>query len=78
MFDCNKFKRSVKDWIRDNPTGTLNDLVDFCEAQIPPAQYAAHQWLIEHTVSWYKHILAHREVNAAADYDEGDEESMSM
>jgi hypothetical protein len=61
MFDFNQFKRTVKQWVRENPKGTVNDLVDFCEDQIPPAQYAANRWLIEETVSWYKHILAHAE-----------------
>jgi len=76
MFDCNKFKRSVKDWMRDNPEGTLNDLTDFCESQIPPAQYAANQWLLDHTISWYKHILAHREVSSQ--YDSADEEEAAV
>lgn len=64
MFDFNQFKRAVKGWVRENPKGTVTDLVDFCEDQIPPAQYTAHQWLIEETVSWYKHILAHAETTA--------------
>ena len=59
-FDPNRFKRSVKDWIKAHPEGTETDLADFCEEQIPPAQYQAHQWLVEHTISWYRHILAQR------------------
>jgi hypothetical protein len=64
MFDANRFKRSVKDWIRAHPQGTEADLVDFCEEQIPPQQYQANQWLVEHTLSWYRHILAQRRVEA--------------
>lgn len=60
MFDANQFKRSVKNWMRQNPQGSEADLVDFCEEQIPPAQYTAHQWLVEHTLSWYRFVLAQR------------------
>jgi hypothetical protein len=76
MFDANQFKRAVKDWIRSNPEGTETDLVDFCEDQIPPHHYATHQWLIEHTVSWYRHILAQR-TGASDALDEGDEATYS-
>ncbi len=61
MFDFNGFKKSVKEWIREHPEGTLVDLRDFCEDKIPPQQYATHEWIIDQTVSWYKHILNHRE-----------------
>jgi hypothetical protein len=61
MFDFNEFKRSVKSWMRDNPQGSTMDLVEFCEEVIPPAQYQSNQWVIEQTVSWYKHVLSHRE-----------------
>ena len=61
MFDANTFKKSVKEWIRAHPGGSLLDLQDFCEEQIPPAQYAANKWLVDHTLSWYRHILSHRE-----------------
>ena len=64
MFDSNQFKRSVKDWMRSNPEGSLAELTDYCEELIPPQQYAAHKWLVEHTVSWYRHILTHREISA--------------
>ena len=63
MFDANKFKQSVKAWIRENPDGTVAEIIDFCEDQIPPAQYASYQWLVDQTVDWYKHILAHREAS---------------
>ena len=71
MFDPNAFKRAIKDWMRDNPDGTEAELVDFCEEQIPPQAYAANQWLVEHTLSWYRHILAHRESRFDA-YDDGE------
>ena len=60
MFDANQFKRSVKEWMRDHPDGSEADLVDFCEELIPPAQFSAHQWLVEHTLNWYRYILAQR------------------
>jgi hypothetical protein len=66
MFDFNVFKRSTKEWIRSHPEGTLSDLTDFCEETIPPHHYAANQWLIEETLSWYKHILSRREEDRLA------------
>jgi len=73
MFDPNQFKRSVKEWIRLHPEGTEAELVDFCEEQIPPAQFSANQWLVEHTLSWYRHILAQRKHTADEYDDDGDE-----
>ena len=71
LFDPNQFKRSVKGWIRENPSGSENELIDFCEEQIPPAQYAAYKWLVDHTVSWYRHILASRKFAAEdAEFEE--------
>jgi hypothetical protein len=66
MLDYNQFKRSVKQWIRNHPDGSVSDLVDFCEEQIPPAAFTANQWLVEETVSWYRHILAHSEAETGA------------
>lgn len=63
MFDFNGFKKSVKEWIRSNPDGTLTDLRDFCEEAIPPQQFSANEWVIEQTLSWYRHILTHRDVS---------------
>ena len=65
MLDPNSFKRSVKDWMRDHPAGTEADLVDYCEELIPPSRFAASQWLVEQTLSWYRHILTHRELTRA-------------
>jgi hypothetical protein len=73
MFDANTFKKAVKEWIRANPTGTVNDILDYCEEQIPPAQYASYEWLVNQTIDWYKHILTHRE--ASENYDNHEEES---
>lgn len=73
MFDTNVFKKSVKDWMRMNPTGSDQELVDFCEEQIPARQFAANQWLIDQTVSWYRHVLAQREMsNQSLDDDDAD------
>ncbi len=60
MFDVNRFKKSVKEWIRVNADGTEMDLRDYCDEIVPPQHYQANQWLIEQTVSWYKHILERR------------------
>lgn len=70
MFDCNKFKRSVKDWIHSNPQATVADLVDFCEEQIPAQQFATHEWLVDQTVGWYRHILSHRDGSAFTEQGE--------
>lgn len=61
MFDANSFKRSVKDWIQKNPAGSMEDLREFCEEQIPTAQFSAWQWMIEQTTSWYSHVLRQRD-----------------
>ncbi len=74
MFDANKFKKQVKEWIRMNPEGGLSDMLDFCEDQIPPGQYASYQWLIEQTSDWYKHILAQRELSTKFDQEREDDQ----
>ncbi len=61
MFDTNAFKKSIKEWIQHNPQGTIQDLVDYAEDQIPPQLYSSHKWLIEQTTAWYQHILVGRE-----------------
>ena len=61
MFDCNNFKKQVKDWIKDNPVGSVPDLVDYCDELIPSQYYTTHSWLVDQTVGWYKHILMQRE-----------------
>lgn len=70
MFDINGFKKKIKVWAAEHPDGDINELIDFCEEQIPVTQFAANQWLIDQTVSWYKHILqtnqAKRSGNCAA------------
>ena len=69
MFDINLFKSSVKDWLQNSTTVDINDLVDFCEELIPPNQYTANKWLVEQTVSWYKHILQQQ---SSAPYSDND------
>jgi hypothetical protein len=76
MFDANQFKRSVKEWMRQHPEGTEADLLDFCEEQIPTSQYSVNQWLVEHTLSWYRHILAQRQ-HAAGQPDEAEEATVN-
>lgn len=60
MFDINKFKIQVKDWIRNNPEGSEADLTDYCEDLIPLTKYPSHSWIVEQTVGWYRHILQNR------------------
>lgn len=62
MFDINDFKRKVKEWIRLNPDGAEQELMDFCEELIPRHQFAAHQWIVDQTVNWFRHIVANREI----------------
>jgi hypothetical protein len=70
MFDTNNFKRSVKTWVRDNPTGSMADLLDFCESIVPAHQYAAHEWIIEQTAGWYQHILSQRKTQSLINEEE--------
>ena len=69
MFDVNQFKRQVKDWIRHTPMGSKQELVDFCEENIPANQFAANQWLVEQTVNWYQQILHARQVESSEQDD---------
>ena len=62
MFDVNEFKRKTKSWIRNNPGGTEQDLRDFCEEMIPAAHYTTYGWLVDQTVSWYRHIVAQKDL----------------
>jgi hypothetical protein len=71
MFDFNGFKRSVKQWMQDNPEGSMTDLRDYCEELIPSPQYAANAWIVDQTLSWYQHILSQREHRVS--YDDDDE-----
>ena len=70
MFDVNFFKRSVKEWIRVNPQGTEHDLRDYCDEIVPTVQYQTHRWLIEHTLSWYRHIIERREKESHHEFEE--------
>lgn len=63
MFDINQFKKSVKQWIKQNPEGDIQALIDHCEELIPPQQFSANQWLVDQTVSWFQHIQAQKEAN---------------
>ena len=61
MFDQNHFKKTVKNWMQENPAASVDDIIDFCEEIIPPSDYTANEWLISQTAQWYKHILVHRQ-----------------
>lgn len=63
MFDINKFKRHVRNWMNENPEGNEHDLLDYCEEMIPPGVYSSHRWLVDQTVAWYRHVKAHRETD---------------
>jgi hypothetical protein len=56
MFDVNVFKKQVKDWILRNPNKSEQELLDFCEEQIPSVSFAGHEWLLEQTVFWFRHM----------------------
>ena len=61
MFDVNEFKKKIKEWFEQNPNGEEKELIDYCENLIPSNQYAANKWLIDQTVSWYRHICSTRD-----------------
>lgn len=69
-FDFNVFKKSVKQWIRENPDGSLPELRDYCEDLIPAHHYAANEWVVDQTLSWYRYVLDHRELEDSLDDDE--------
>ncbi|MFY7928944.1 MAG: hypothetical protein ACOVS5_08725 [Oligoflexus sp.] len=69
MFDVNQFKRSVKEWIRVNPQGSEHDLRDYCDEIVPPHLYQSNQWLIEQTLSWYRHVLECRDLQGEDDVE---------
>ncbi len=69
MFDINEFKKQAKDWIREHPKGDEGEFLDFCEELIPPAQFAAHRWIVDQTVAWYRSILHSREELSSSDED---------
>ena len=60
MFNINTFKRNIKEWLKENPYATVEELSDFCEEQIPSSQFASYKWLIEQTQAWYENILKTR------------------
>jgi hypothetical protein len=65
MLDMNNFKSVVKQWIKENPTGSLDGLRDFCEDQIPAHQFVSYEWLVNQTLDWYRHILHNRQMREA-------------
>jgi len=74
MFDVNGFKKSVKEWMREHPNGTVTELADYCEDLLPQQQFSNHMWLVEQTTAWYKQVLAQREAARwfAKDLDSGE------
>ena len=60
MMDINRFKKNVKEWMKQNPNGAKEQLADYCEELIGPNQFASHEWLIDHTLSWYDQVLKDR------------------
>ena len=69
-FDVNIFKKKVKTWMQQRPQATLEEFIDFCEEQIPTSQFAAYQWLLDQSVTWYGYIISQRDVMKTFDYDE--------
>ena len=72
MLDRNEFKRKVKEWMREHPEGSEQDLADYCDELIPANQFAVNFWLVEQTVSWYRCILSGRERERSRELDEGE------
>ena len=60
QFSVNIYKKKVKAWVTDNPSGSLSDLVDFCEELIPVQQFTTHQWLIDQTRQWYTFVQSQK------------------
>ena len=69
MLNFNNFKKEVKVWMSQNPNGSEIELLDFCEDIIPANQYVANKWIIDETVSWYKHVLDNRKKELAYEQD---------
>ena len=46
--------------MKQNPNGAKEQLADYCEELIGPNQFASHEWLIDHTLSWYDQVLKDR------------------
>ncbi|MBP9707133.1 MAG: hypothetical protein KBD78_05770 [Oligoflexales bacterium] len=63
MFDANAFKKKAKFWVESNPSGSLEEFIDFCEEMIPSGQFASNQWLLEQTVNWFRYIIKQREIS---------------
>ncbi len=61
MIDNNEFKRKVKDWIKKNPAGSEQELTEYCEDLIPPADFSNQKWLIDQTIHWYRYVIAERD-----------------
>lgn len=72
MFDTNNFKRSVKEWVRNNPDGPKDDLIDYCEGLIPPNLFNNYQWLIDQTSGWYDHVIQTRRSNRSHELESDD------
>jgi hypothetical protein len=71
MLDINLFKRQVKEWIAKTPQGDSQALLDFCEAQIPPSQFTAYQWLVDQTMSWYTQMMERRKLGDPSEWESG-------
>jgi hypothetical protein len=69
MLNFNNFKKEVKVWMSLNPHGSEMELLDFCEDIIPSNEYVANKWVIDETVSWYKHVLDNRKKELAYEQD---------
>lgn len=72
MFDINKFKVEVKEWIKNNPDGSETELLDYCEEMIPAQQYSSHSWIIDQTMCWFRHILQSRKTSNEESYFDGE------
>ena len=73
MFEANSFKKAVKTWMHEHPSGTELELTDYCEELIPAQQYTAYSWMVDHTLAWYRHVLKVR--NQHSKFDDYDDDA---
>lgn len=61
MFDINSFKRRIQVWTEQNPEGSKNAFLDYCEELIPSNEYSQYSWLLEQAAMWFEHKNKNKE-----------------
>ena len=54
MFDKNVFKDSFRVWSEQNPDACPEEVLVFCESNIPESHYGKNLWLIEQSLEWFR------------------------